>query len=81
MLKRMVILKRVLILAMLSACLVWISFAPVPTAAAYICCRDCNAQTEACGESCNDDQACIDRCLQGEVVCFSTCTNSTILCP
>lgn len=81
MLKNVTILKRLLILAVFSACLAWVSFDNQPVQAAYVCCRDCNAMTEICGEGCNDEQACIDRCLQGEVICFSTCTNSILLCP
>jgi hypothetical protein len=82
MLKNAVILKRILILAMFSACLGWISFdntKPVQ-AAAYVCCRDCNAMTEACAANCNN-QTCIDKCLEQEETCFATCTNSVLLCP
>ena len=84
MLKNAVILKRVLVLAMLSACLAWVSFdaaKPVQAAQTYVCCRDCNALCEACGETCNNNQACIDQCLADEQTCFQTCTRSVLLCP
>lgn len=84
MLKNAVILKRVLILAMLSACLAWISFdiaKPVEAAQTYVCCRDCNSITEACAENCNGNQSCIEDCLEDEQVCFATCTSHVVLCP
>lgn len=82
MLKNAAILKRLLILAMFSACLAWVSFDnSTPVQAAYVCCRDCNAMTEACAENCNDNQACIDACLAEEEHCFEICTRSILLCP
>jgi hypothetical protein len=84
MLKSAVILKRVLILAMLSACLAWVSFdsaKSVYAATTYVCCKDCNGMTEICGESCNDNQECIDACLAEEQHCFEICTRSILLCP
>jgi len=84
MLKNAVILKRVLILAMLLIGLAWVSFddsKSVHAATTYVCCKDCNAMTEACAENCNDNQACIDACLAEEEHCFEICTNSILLCP
>lgn len=81
------ILRQGAVLLILLICLAWINIdgnSPPAVASALVtsglCCIDCNNVTEACGSQCNDDQECIDRCLEQEQICLSTCTTSTWSC-